>query len=351
MARAGRAARRAGAGHRRGHRPGRRSIWHVPVTTSRRSTSTASCWRSCWRVPMDSSSRQSSPTPRSFALDRAIHVVHRADADDPAARRRARARGVSALRPRASAPGRGAGDRDRGSSSICSTPPTARRRSLPDVRELDGVVYSSQPTAVRAGRRRVRARAQPRDGGRRRAAEQSARRNQDRRARRGPARARGRGRRAAASRSCAASPNARSCRQRGRDPSCLSDRLRVCALYPELMNIYADRGNLLMLERRCRWRGIEFELTAATIGEPLDFRRADLYYIGGGQDRDQGLCASDLADSKRADAARRGRPRRGDPRRVRRLPAARSLLPARRRDAPGRRAASISGRFAPTARD
>jgi len=35
--------------------------------------------------------------------------------------------------------------------------------------------------------------------------------------------------------------------------------LRVCALYPTLMNIYADRGNLLMLERRCQWRGIGFE--------------------------------------------------------------------------------------------
>jgi lipid II isoglutaminyl synthase (glutamine-hydrolysing) len=85
--------------------------------------------------------------------------------------------------------------------------------------------------------------------------------------------------------------------------------LRVCALYPELMNIYADRGNLLLLQRRCRWRGIGFVLTSATIGEPLDGAGADLYYIGGGQDRDQKLCAHDLADSKRADlhaAADRG---------------------------------------------
>ena len=36
--------------------------------------------------------------------------------------------------------------------------------------------------------------------------------------------------------------------------------LRVCALYPDLMNIYADRGNLLLLERRCAWRGIGFEV-------------------------------------------------------------------------------------------
>jgi CobQ-like glutamine amidotransferase family enzyme len=86
--------------------------------------------------------------------------------------------------------------------------------------------------------------------------------------------------------------------------------LRVCALYPELMNIYADRGNLLMLERRCRWRGIAFSLLRAGIGDPLDPDAADLYYLGGGQDRDQRLCALDLAEVKREAlhaAARAGR--------------------------------------------
>ena len=85
--------------------------------------------------------------------------------------------------------------------------------------------------------------------------------------------------------------------------------LRVLALYPELMNIYADRGNLLLLERRCAWRGIGFSLDAASLGEPLDPTAADLYYIGGGQDRDQRLCAYDLAEHKRAalhEVAQRG---------------------------------------------
>jgi CobQ-like glutamine amidotransferase family enzyme len=76
--------------------------------------------------------------------------------------------------------------------------------------------------------------------------------------------------------------------------------LRVCALYPDLMNIYADRGNLIMLERRCRWRGLGFELTGAGLGDALDPDAADLFYIGGGQDRDQALCAEDLAGPKRA---------------------------------------------------
>ncbi len=86
--------------------------------------------------------------------------------------------------------------------------------------------------------------------------------------------------------------------------------LRVCALYPELMNIYADRGNLLLLERRCRWRGIGFQLSSSTLGDGLDPDGADLFYMGGGQDRDQRLCAYDLAERKRdalhAVAARSG---------------------------------------------
>jgi lipid II isoglutaminyl synthase (glutamine-hydrolysing) len=75
--------------------------------------------------------------------------------------------------------------------------------------------------------------------------------------------------------------------------------LRVCALYPDLLNIYADRGNLLLLERRCAWRGIGFELAGAGLGDPLDPDAHDLFYIGGGQDRDQALCALDMVESKR----------------------------------------------------
>jgi hypothetical protein len=67
------------------------------------------------------------------------------------------------------------------------------------------------------------------------------------------------------------------------------------------MNIYADRGNLIMLERRCEWRGIAFELLASGLDERLDPDAADIYYIGGGQDRDQKLCAHDLAERKRDD--------------------------------------------------
>jgi len=74
--------------------------------------------------------------------------------------------------------------------------------------------------------------------------------------------------------------------------------LRVCALYPELMNIYADRGNIAVLRARCEWRGMGFELSSATVGEPLDPGAHDLFYIGGGQDRDQVAVAHDMSEGK-----------------------------------------------------
>jgi hypothetical protein len=76
-------------------------------------------------------------------------------------------------------------------------------------------------------------------------------------------------------------------------------KLRVCSLYPELMNIYADRGNMQLLRARCEWRGIGFELAGATLGEQVDADAHDLFYMGGGQDRDQALCARDMLDTKK----------------------------------------------------
>jgi lipid II isoglutaminyl synthase (glutamine-hydrolysing) len=75
--------------------------------------------------------------------------------------------------------------------------------------------------------------------------------------------------------------------------------LRLLALYPEQMNIYADRGNMIFLQRRCEWRGIPFEYAAAGPGEGFDPGAHDLLYIGGGQDRDQVLVAEDMHRTKR----------------------------------------------------
>jgi CobQ-like glutamine amidotransferase family enzyme len=73
----------------------------------------------------------------------------------------------------------------------------------------------------------------------------------------------------------------------------------VLALYPELMNIYADRGNIAVLRARCEWRGMGFEFAAASIGESFDPEAHDLMYIGGGQDRDQIAVARDMVATKR----------------------------------------------------
>ena len=69
------------------------------------------------------------------------------------------------------------------------------------------------------------------------------------------------------------------------------------------MNIYADRGNIVFLQRRCEWRGIGFSHVGAGPGVHIDPAAHDLFYIGGGQDRDQRMVAADMVESKREDLA------------------------------------------------
>jgi lipid II isoglutaminyl synthase (glutamine-hydrolysing) len=66
-------------------------------------------------------------------------------------------------------------------------------------------------------------------------------------------------------------------------------------LYPDYLNIYADRGNMAVLERRAAWRGIGFDYRAVGMGETVRPGEHDLLYVGGGQDREQALVAADLA--------------------------------------------------------
>jgi len=75
--------------------------------------------------------------------------------------------------------------------------------------------------------------------------------------------------------------------------------LRALGLYPDQMNIYADRGNIIFLRRRCEWRGIDFVYDGAGPGESVDPGAHDLFYIGGGQDRDQRAVAADMFETKR----------------------------------------------------
>ena len=66
-------------------------------------------------------------------------------------------------------------------------------------------------------------------------------------------------------------------------------------LYPDYLNIYADRGNIAVFERRAAWRGIELEVDEVGPGDEVRPGAHDLLYIGGGQDREQALIAPDLA--------------------------------------------------------
>jgi lipid II isoglutaminyl synthase (glutamine-hydrolysing) len=72
-------------------------------------------------------------------------------------------------------------------------------------------------------------------------------------------------------------------------------RIRVAHLYPDYLNIYADRGNIAVLERRAAWRGHDLDVAAVGMNDDVRPGRHDLYYVGGGQDREQALVAPDLA--------------------------------------------------------
>ncbi|TML89651.1 MAG: glutamine amidotransferase [Actinobacteria bacterium] len=72
-------------------------------------------------------------------------------------------------------------------------------------------------------------------------------------------------------------------------------KIRVGHLYPDYLNIYADRGNIAVLAQRAAWRGHELEISLLGMDDPIPPGDHDLLYVGGGQDREQLLVASNLA--------------------------------------------------------
>ncbi len=72
-------------------------------------------------------------------------------------------------------------------------------------------------------------------------------------------------------------------------------KIVVGHLYPDYLNIYADRGNLAVFSKRAAWRGLELDVRALGVGDEIVLGAHDLFYIGGGQDREQALIAPDLA--------------------------------------------------------
>lgn len=71
-------------------------------------------------------------------------------------------------------------------------------------------------------------------------------------------------------------------------------RLKICHLYPDLLNLYGDRGNVLIIYRRAGWRGIEVELDRISLGDRVNFMEYDFVFLGGGADQEQDLVSRDL---------------------------------------------------------
>ncbi|MFL5965651.1 MAG: type 1 glutamine amidotransferase [Gaiellaceae bacterium] len=75
-------------------------------------------------------------------------------------------------------------------------------------------------------------------------------------------------------------------------------KIRVGHLYPDYLNIYADRGNIAVLTQRAAWRGHELEVRAVSVGDEVSAGMYDLLYVGGGQDREQALVANDIVTKR-----------------------------------------------------
>ncbi|MDD3931839.1 MAG: glutamine amidotransferase, partial [Eubacteriales bacterium] len=80
-------------------------------------------------------------------------------------------------------------------------------------------------------------------------------------------------------------------------------KLTIAHLYPDLLNLYGDRGNLLAIQRRCQWREIDCNILPVSIGDDFQAGSYDIVFIGGGQDHEQNLLHEDLV-RKKGDAIR-----------------------------------------------
>ena len=73
-------------------------------------------------------------------------------------------------------------------------------------------------------------------------------------------------------------------------------KISIAHLYPKLLNLYGDMGNIITLKKRCEWRGIQVEIDNIEIGQSI--KEHDLYFIGGGQDKQQQEVAGELYKNK-----------------------------------------------------
>ncbi|RCX15480.1 hypothetical protein DFR58_11362 [Anaerobacterium chartisolvens] len=74
--------------------------------------------------------------------------------------------------------------------------------------------------------------------------------------------------------------------------------INICHMYPDLLNIYGDRGNVITLARRCQWRGIRANIHSVTLGDSFSCENYDIIFLGGGQDYEQEIIQHDLLKNK-----------------------------------------------------
>ena len=75
--------------------------------------------------------------------------------------------------------------------------------------------------------------------------------------------------------------------------------LTICHLYPDLLNVYGDVGNVLILKHRAALRGIDVNIINCSLGENLDKDNIDIIFFGGGQDYEQSIVSKDLNEIKK----------------------------------------------------
>ena len=76
--------------------------------------------------------------------------------------------------------------------------------------------------------------------------------------------------------------------------------INIAHLYPELLNIYGDFGNICALQKRMEWRGLKANITKISKGDEIDYKKFDIYFIGGGQDKQQIAVSEELQKHKSA---------------------------------------------------
>lgn len=75
-------------------------------------------------------------------------------------------------------------------------------------------------------------------------------------------------------------------------------KINIAHLYPKLLNIYGDWGNVLAIKKRCEWRNIDVNIDPIDIGETIDIKKYDFYFLGGGQDKQQTTVSIELQKHK-----------------------------------------------------